>query len=212
MYRVSGKTGYTIPCILHPVIAYPLHAGRPHNLINQQRFNFAPPPMKPFLLWILTLLGIGRVSAQSDSGLPRLLPTGNNPEAIIRQEIQDFVPLNMPNNHTEVRQNGNFNMANIATSGNLLTVMVSQSGNLNRMNLDVHGEDSRLTLSQKGDYNQMSLLKLTVGGSDFQATQHDNFNSLEIDGAKSGILPSITIEQRGGMHLIIDSPSGYHIR
>ncbi len=166
-----------------------------------------------FLLWITTLSGVGRVFAQgSDSGLQRFLVSESNSEAVIRQEIQGFVPLNAAANYVELQQTGNLNISNIATSGRSLTIMASQSGNGNRIDLDLKGEDSQLFLSQQGNFNNMVLSEIVSNGSAFRASQSNDFNSLEIDGAKSGALPSITIEQRGGMRLIIDSPSGYHVR
>lgn len=165
------------------------------------------------LLWIAMLAGTARVSAQDpDNRLRQLLVSENNSEAVIRQEMQGFAPLNAAANYVELQQTGNLNISNIAASGRSLTIMALQAGNGNRIDLDVRGEDSQLVLSQQGNFNNMALSEIVSNGSAFRASQSDNFNSLEIDGAKSGALPSITIEQRGGMRLIIDSPSGYHVR
>lgn len=159
------------------------------------------------------LAGTARVSAQDpDNRLRQLLVSENNSEAVIRQEMQGFAPLNAAANYVELQQTGNLNISNIAASGRSLTIMALQAGNGNRIDLDVRGEDSQLVLSQQGNFNNMALSEIVSNGSAFRASQSDNFNSLEIDGAKSGALPSITIEQRGGMRLIIDSPSGYHVR
>jgi len=166
-----------------------------------------------FLLWITTLSGAARVSAQgSDNRLQQLLVSENNSEAVIRQEIQGFAPLNAAANYVELQQTGNLNISNIAASGRSLAIMASQSGNGNRIDLDLAGEDSQLFLSQQGNFNSMVLSEVVSNGSVFRASQSNDFNSLEIDGSKSGSLPSITIEQKGGMRLIIDSPSGYHVR
>ena len=165
------------------------------------------------LLWIATMSCTARVSAQGpDSRLRQLLVSENNSEAVIRQEMQGFVPLNTASNYVKLQQTGSLNISNIAASGRSLTIMALQAGNGNRIDLDVRGEDSQLVLSQQGNFNSMVLSEIVSNGSAFRASQSDNFNSLEIDGAKSGALPSITIEQRGGMRLIIDSPSGYHVR
>ncbi len=151
------------------------------------------------LLLLLPCLGFtGAVNAQS--------------EAVIYQEMQRFVPVNSTGNLLELIQRGHLNSATVTMNGQALSIAASQTGTGNLLEVSLQGENSRLLLSQQGNFNNMILSKLAGGDADFQALQYDNFNSLEIDGSKSGPLPSITIEQRGGMRLIIDSPSGYHVR
>lgn len=166
------------------------------------------------ILLFLPCLGLtGAVSAQSRGNSPDGLNSyTTHSEAAIYQEMQHFVPVNSTGNLLELIQRGHLNSATVAMTGQGLNVYTSQTGNGNLLEVDVEGESSRLLLSQQGNFNRMVLSKLTGSGADFEALQYDNFNSLEIDGSKSGTLPSITIEQRGGMRLVIDSPSGYHVR
>ncbi len=170
--------------------------------------------MNPKILLLLSCLGFtGTVDAQSRDNSPDGLNNYRTPsEAAIYQEMQRFVPVNSTGNLLELTQRGHLNSAAVAMTGQGLGIAASQIGTGNLMEVSLEGANSRLLLSQQGNFNNMILSKLAGSESDFQALQYDNFNSLEIDGAKSGALPSITIEQRGGMHLIIDSPSGYHVR
>ena len=102
-----------------------------------------------------------------------------------------------------VIQTGNNNTANLNLTGSGNLVNASQNGNNNSVSMDFDGTNSRYFLDQDGNSNSLNLNKITSSGINFQVIQKDNNNALTIDGKGSGALPSLKIEQTGGMQVNI---------
>ncbi len=169
-------------------------------------------PLFALALFAFTVSSLSVTAQSNDNGLENLIVSGSTSEAVIRQEMQRFSPLNAAAGYLDLRQNGSLNTANVTMAGPGLELIAGQNGTGNLLEIDITGISSQLMLTQQGNFNRMILSDIVSEGASFQAHQSGNFNRLEIDGAASGPLPSITIEQTGGMQLIINSPTSYPLR
>lgn len=104
-----------------------------------------------------------------------------------------------------VIQNGNGNAANLQLAGSGNVVNATQNGSNNTVNMDYNGSNSKYVLDQDGNSNTLNLNKITSNGINFQVIQRDNNNGITIDGASTGALPALKIEQSGGMQINITS-------
>ena len=104
-----------------------------------------------------------------------------------------------------VVQTGNGNNLNLQLSGSGNVVNAKQTGNSNTLNMDFRGTNSKYVLDQDGNANTMDLNNITSTGINFKVIQKDGGNGLTIDGVGTGALPSLKIEQSGGMKINITS-------
>ena len=100
-------------------------------------------------------------------------------------------------------QAGSGNSVNLSLAGSGNVVNTSQTGNNNSLNMDFEGANSKYLLDQDGNSNSLNLNKITSTGINFQVIQESNNNGLTIDGAGTAALPSLKIEQTGGMQVNI---------
>ena len=130
-------------------------------------------------------------------------------EAVIRQDIQKFSPLNAPTEGVIITQNGNFNHSRVTTQTSGVLVNIAQNGNLNSIELGLIGQNSDILLTQTGNNNLMNLPNVSAHNVSFTAIQHNNSNVLDIKGDQTISLPNLKIEQSGGATLMITSPSDF---
>jgi hypothetical protein len=133
--------------------------------------------------------------------------TGNNVttgEAIVRQ-LGGFDKANLRDADISIYQNGNSNNLHLDLKGIGNKITGRQNGNENTLNLRAKTMNSQYWLEQAGNGNVLSLTNITSNGINFQVNQAQNNNSLILDGAGYGQLPSLKIEQSGGMRLSIQS-------
>ena len=104
-----------------------------------------------------------------------------------------------------VIQTGNGNNSNLKLNGSGNVVNASQTGNSNMINMDFSGTNSKYVLDQDGNSNTINLDNITSTGINFKVIQKTNSNGLTINGVGTGALPSLKIEQSGGMKINITS-------
>lgn len=102
-------------------------------------------------------------------------------------------------------QTGFGNSQNLATKGTGNQVVSSQLCDDNTINLDLVGNNNQYLLQQQGSGNTLQMNKISSNGSNVHVGQSQDGNSLIVEGSKIGTLQSMTIEQTGGMKLIIES-------
>ena len=128
------------------------------------------------------------------------LPGDQSKEALIRQIISSGNTTESP---ILVTQLGHDNELSFKLTGPENKASGLQIGNYNALYLDVNARSSNYLLQQDGNYNNIELTNMTTDGINFELTQRQNNNSLVLDGGRS--LPSLKIEQSGGMQLTIQT-------
>lgn len=162
--------------------------------------------MKNILYYVaLSMLFPATVLAQQTQGQANY--PGNNVttgEAIVRQ-LGGFEKANFRDVDISIYQNGNSNNLYLDLKGTGNKITGRQNGNENTLGLSAKTVNSQYWLEQTGNGNILSLTNITSNGINFQVNQTQNYNSLTLDGAGYGQLPSLKIEQSGGMRLSIQS-------
>lgn len=121
-------------------------------------------------------------------------------EAIIRQIIPSGI---LSESGVTIFQSGHSNELNFMLKGTGNSATGLQIGNFNDMSLDMDAQNSRFYLEQYGNGNNIDLTNMNGNGINFELTQRQNNNSLVLDGGSH--IPSLKIEQSGGMQLTIQS-------
>ncbi|GAB2766999.1 hypothetical protein GCM10027275_06460 [Rhabdobacter roseus] len=167
--------------------------------------------MKYLLACLFLTLGYCSQAQQSNEitiqGLNTQLDLPN--EAIITQLGLTYSGTGSAGSNVALLQSGldNQSMLNIIGSGNLITTQ--QVGNNNQLRLDLTGQNNKYDLLQDGNNNLLQLMNTTSSGIQFQVIQRGDGNELTRNGNGLGALPSLKIEQTGGMKLIIETTNFY---
>lgn len=119
--------------------------------------------------------------------------------------LSSFGGTGNPGNATIIQQTGNQNSVTLDLKGSGNNIVTKQEGSENSISMNFKGTNSQYLLEQNGDGNTMVMNNIKSSGTNFQATQTDNGNSLTLEGTSIGSLQSMKIEQTGGMVISISS-------
>jgi hypothetical protein len=166
--------------------------------------------MKNFLINLsLSALSLGAVHAQQLPGEASFGSLSQSFNSLTDQAkisvISDYSGTGKPGSNANVTQTGNQNILNLNLTGNGNNIVTQQTGDLNTLNMDFIGSNSQYLLTQEGNDNTLQMNNITSTGVDFRVSQKEGSNSLTLEGSGFSPLQSMTIEQTGGMRIIIDS-------